>query len=252
MSVGKTCNDGNISIFTQDCVTVHKEHDFLITCRANPFLLACVTSMAVTASHSPNTKATGNLLAPLPRKPASPYNAPTASMTYLPPNKPSSGCTPCVGTLSNPPGPSLHKHTTSSAGHCLLPRTSKSITPTPQNYPRSISTKCTRIFDPPSPSLSLSKLSTLPISKAPKFATSSPKSTMSMTPSSPIKLENSPSVPNLATSTSWSSWKSTPVPYLSKPLKTNLIPNSLAHILCPCCTSTKPASPCTTTRSPTP
>ena len=33
MSVGKTCDDGNISIFTGDGVTAHKEQNVLITCK---------------------------------------------------------------------------------------------------------------------------------------------------------------------------------------------------------------------------
>jgi hypothetical protein len=36
MSVGKTANDGTISIFTKDGVTVHKETDVLITCKGKP------------------------------------------------------------------------------------------------------------------------------------------------------------------------------------------------------------------------
>ena len=39
MSVGKTCDDGNLSIFTKDGVTVHKEHDVLITCKGAPILI---------------------------------------------------------------------------------------------------------------------------------------------------------------------------------------------------------------------
>ena len=39
MSVGKTADDGTISIFTKDGVTVHKEHDVLITCRGEPLLI---------------------------------------------------------------------------------------------------------------------------------------------------------------------------------------------------------------------
>ena len=31
MSVGKTANDGNVSIFTREGVTVYKEEDVLIT-----------------------------------------------------------------------------------------------------------------------------------------------------------------------------------------------------------------------------
>ncbi len=36
MSMGKTANDGTISIFTKDGVTIHKEIDVLITCKGEP------------------------------------------------------------------------------------------------------------------------------------------------------------------------------------------------------------------------
>eukprot|EP00804_Cyclotella_cryptica_P028992 CCRYP_012407-RA/>CCRYP_012407-RA protein AED:0.42 eAED:0.45 QI:0/0/0/1/1/1/3/0/246 len=39
MSVGKTADDGTISIFTKDGVTIHKEHDVLITCHGKPLLI---------------------------------------------------------------------------------------------------------------------------------------------------------------------------------------------------------------------
>ena len=39
MSVGKLADDGTISIFTTDGVTVHKEHDVLITCKGEPILI---------------------------------------------------------------------------------------------------------------------------------------------------------------------------------------------------------------------
>ena len=39
MSVGRTADDGTISIFTKDGVTVHKEEDVLITCRGEPILI---------------------------------------------------------------------------------------------------------------------------------------------------------------------------------------------------------------------
>ncbi len=39
MSVGKTANDGTISIFTKDGVTVHKETDILITCKGEPIFI---------------------------------------------------------------------------------------------------------------------------------------------------------------------------------------------------------------------
>ena len=39
LSVGKTADDGNISIFTKEGVSVHKEEDVLITCRGKPVLI---------------------------------------------------------------------------------------------------------------------------------------------------------------------------------------------------------------------
>jgi hypothetical protein len=39
MSVGKTADDGTISIFTKNGVTVHKETDVLITCKGEPILI---------------------------------------------------------------------------------------------------------------------------------------------------------------------------------------------------------------------
>ena len=39
MSVGKTADDGTISIFTKDGVTVHKETDVLIKCKGEPILV---------------------------------------------------------------------------------------------------------------------------------------------------------------------------------------------------------------------
>ena len=39
MSVGKTNDDGNISIFTKTGFTVHKEEDVLITCKGVPIMI---------------------------------------------------------------------------------------------------------------------------------------------------------------------------------------------------------------------
>ena len=40
MSVGKTADDGNMSISTKDCVTVYKEENVLITCQKNPIFIS--------------------------------------------------------------------------------------------------------------------------------------------------------------------------------------------------------------------
>ena len=39
MSVGKRVDDGNVSIFTKECVTVYKEEDVLITRQRKPILI---------------------------------------------------------------------------------------------------------------------------------------------------------------------------------------------------------------------
>ena len=39
MSVGKTSDDGTISVFTKDGVTVHKEENVLIACKGQPILI---------------------------------------------------------------------------------------------------------------------------------------------------------------------------------------------------------------------
>ena len=39
MSVGKTANEGTVSVFTKDGVNVFKEEDVLITCKGKPILI---------------------------------------------------------------------------------------------------------------------------------------------------------------------------------------------------------------------
>jgi hypothetical protein len=39
MSIGKTADDGNISIFTKEGVSVYKEEDVLITCKGEAILI---------------------------------------------------------------------------------------------------------------------------------------------------------------------------------------------------------------------
>eukprot|EP00970_Alexandrium_tamarense_P000002 scaffold1_cov149-Alexandrium_tamarense.AAC.2 len=96
MSVGKTADDGMVSIFTHDGVTVFKEDDVLITCKDKPSSLACATRTAGTVSPLPNhpqVPGNGNLTAPL-RKPR--VHPQTAFMiSHL------SGCMQCVDSPSN-------------------------------------------------------------------------------------------------------------------------------------------------------
>ena len=40
MIVGKTSDNGKVSIFTKDGFTIHKEEDVLITCQNNPIIIS--------------------------------------------------------------------------------------------------------------------------------------------------------------------------------------------------------------------
>jgi hypothetical protein len=39
MRIGKASNDGTIPIFTKDSITIHPEHEILITCHSEPILI---------------------------------------------------------------------------------------------------------------------------------------------------------------------------------------------------------------------
>jgi hypothetical protein len=61
MSVGKLSDNGTISIFTKDGVTVHKEQDVLITCQGDPILIGIQDErMDAIGSRSCNNEASGN------------------------------------------------------------------------------------------------------------------------------------------------------------------------------------------------
>ena len=51
MSVGKTANDGTVSVFTKEGVSVFKEEDVLITCKGEPISLELEIAMADTEYH---------------------------------------------------------------------------------------------------------------------------------------------------------------------------------------------------------
>jgi hypothetical protein len=39
MSIGKTANDGPVSVFTKEGINIFKEEDVLITCKGKPILI---------------------------------------------------------------------------------------------------------------------------------------------------------------------------------------------------------------------
>jgi hypothetical protein len=100
MSVGKTADNGTISIFTNDGVTVHKEQDVLITCKGEPILVVSGMNMYAIASPSINKKVIGNHTWQRNVSPRSSANSTTCTI-YPQPSKPLNGCTRFVGTLLN-------------------------------------------------------------------------------------------------------------------------------------------------------
>ena len=65
MSVGKTTDDGNVSIFTKDGFTVHKEEDAIITCQKKPIITGKRDECG--RYRIPLTKTTGNGNHTIPR-----------------------------------------------------------------------------------------------------------------------------------------------------------------------------------------
>ena len=51
MGVGKTADNGEVSIFKKEGVTIYKEEDVLITCQRKPFSSADEMNVADTAYH---------------------------------------------------------------------------------------------------------------------------------------------------------------------------------------------------------
>jgi hypothetical protein len=94
MSVGKTADDGTVSIFTKDGVTVHKEEDVLITCKGQPILIG------VTAYHWCNRKADGNRGHQRNESTRS-CNKQIVCTICHPQSKRSSGCMPYADTRSS-------------------------------------------------------------------------------------------------------------------------------------------------------
>eukprot|EP00804_Cyclotella_cryptica_P025451 CCRYP_017210-RA/>CCRYP_017210-RA protein AED:0.40 eAED:0.40 QI:0/-1/0/1/-1/0/1/0/255 len=227
MSVGKTCDDGTIAIFTQSGVTVHKDTDVLITCQGEPLLIGARDAKDGTASHSPNTKDGGNRGAP-PRKQDKHSDTPTAYTTSHPPNKPSDGCMRCVDTPSSPPGSRPPRPATSSGGHCSPPATCRNTSQRQWRLPKGTSTNAARTPGPPNRNQFLSKPSSLPNSSAANYATYTLTPTIHVTPFSQTKQDNSLTAPHQATITSWSWSTSTRALSSPSPLRIELTSNSPA------------------------
>ena len=104
MSVGRTADDGTISIFTKEGVTVHKEEDVLITCKGEPILIG------VRDEHGryrvPLMQQKGQWQPRAPKKRVVAALQQANSVYDLPSimNKPSSGCMPYAATQSNQHG----------------------------------------------------------------------------------------------------------------------------------------------------
>ena len=96
-SVGKTADNGTVSVFTKEGVNVFKEEDVLITCKGKPILIG------VRDSHCqyriPLVLQRGQWQPRRPSKQRGKHSdKPAVSMISHQPNKPSNGCIPYVDT----------------------------------------------------------------------------------------------------------------------------------------------------------
>lgn len=96
MSVGKTADDGTISIFSKDGVTVHKEEDVLITCKGEPILIGVRDEHGRYRIFHCSSKEDSGSHAVHQRKHSKFYARPTVCMICRRSNKPSNGCMPFV------------------------------------------------------------------------------------------------------------------------------------------------------------
>ncbi len=104
MSIGKTSNNGTISIFTKNGATVHKETDVLIICKGKPILIGVgdeqgryqIPLIQCRGQWQPQQTSKQARKCLRPANSIYDYKSvcarPTASMIYHPQNRPSNGC----------------------------------------------------------------------------------------------------------------------------------------------------------------
>ena len=112
MSVGKVNDDGNVSIFTKDDVTVYNEEDVLITCKGTPILVGTRDNNG--RYRIPLDQSRQGQWRPLVPSKSECLRLYQANSVYdLPSTEQSNGCMPSADTPSNPPGSKQSKQATS-------------------------------------------------------------------------------------------------------------------------------------------
>eukprot|EP00804_Cyclotella_cryptica_P002562 CCRYP_010395-RA/>CCRYP_010395-RA protein AED:0.41 eAED:0.41 QI:0/-1/0/1/-1/0/1/0/255 len=227
MSVGKTCDDGTIAIFTQSGVTVHKDTDVLITCQGEPLLIGARDAQG--RYRIPLTQHKGRWQPRRPSKKARQTLRHANSVYDLPSTEQAIRWMHAVcGYPSSPPGSRPSRPATSSGGHCSPPATCRNTSQRQWRLPKGTSTNAARTSGPPNRNQFLSKPSSLPNSSAANYATYTLTSTIHVTPFSQTKQDNSLTAPHQATITSWSWSTSTRALSSSSPLRIELTSNSPA------------------------
>eukprot|EP00804_Cyclotella_cryptica_P001132 CCRYP_008413-RA/>CCRYP_008413-RA protein AED:0.32 eAED:0.32 QI:0/0/0/1/0/0/2/0/378 len=205
MSVGKTSDDGTISIFTKDGVTIHKEQDVLITCHG-PLPHTTLSNTAANGNHGSLQKAHAVL-----NQAHSVYDLPSTEQAIK-------WMHAVCGYPSNPLGSRPSKQATLSAGHSSPSRMSTSTTLTPPRCPRDTSTRHARTPLYQAQIGTLQEVHSTQL-RAAKSKTFTPLPTRCGT----IFTDQTGQFPprhRPATSTSWSWSKSTAAPSLSNPSRT--------------------------------
>eukprot|EP00804_Cyclotella_cryptica_P009173 CCRYP_003220-RA/>CCRYP_003220-RA protein AED:0.54 eAED:0.54 QI:0/0/0/0.5/1/1/2/0/469 len=117
MSVGKTCDDGTVAIFTQSGVTVHKDTDVLITCQGEPLLIGACDAHG--CYRIPLTQHKGRWQPRSPSKKARQTLRHANSVYDLPSTEQAIRWMHAVcGYPSSPPGSKPSKSAISLDGHC--------------------------------------------------------------------------------------------------------------------------------------
>eukprot|EP00804_Cyclotella_cryptica_P014936 CCRYP_000554-RA/>CCRYP_000554-RA protein AED:0.35 eAED:0.35 QI:0/-1/0/1/-1/1/1/0/425 len=165
MSVGKTCDDGTIAIFTQSGVTVHKDTDVLITCQGEPLLIGARGAQG--RYRIPLTQHKGRWQPRRPSKKARQTLRHANSVYDLPSTEQAIRWMHALcGYPSSPPGSRPSKPAISSDGHCSPPATCKNTSQRQWKLRKGTSTNAARTSGLPNRNRFPSKPSSLPNSSA--------------------------------------------------------------------------------------
>ncbi len=232
MSLGKTLDNGMVSVFTKEGIKVFKEEEVLITCKGEPILIGIWDNQG--QYWIPLMQQWGHWQPQCPSKQAWKVLRHANSIYDLPSTK---QAIKWMHAVCGYPVKSTWLKAIKAGNYVGWPMlTERNVQ---KYYPKTIKTakghlnwtrknvQSTKVKATPLEN------GTLPTSPARRCATCTPKHTWYTKPCSPTKQASSPSNLFVATSTSWLWWKSTGTPYLSSPWRTARTPRWYGHASTP-------------------